>query len=284
MFFLLLLSLQGFSQFHLGVFLGTTSYNGDLNDKPFKRSKGAFGLSLNYEISDRFMLRSGFNFGKVEGGDQYSGSTFLKENRNLSFQSAISEFNLMGELTVFNLYNIRWSPYAFAGLALYHYNPYVKDSSGAKVFLRPLSTEGQGLTAYPGKKPYALTQLAIPFGGGIKYNINDNIRLGLEIGFRKLSNDYLDDVSGDFVDEATLLVERGPKAVQYAYRGDEVPGEHPLYPDNGYPAKGTQRGNIETKDWYYFTGLHLTFRLGGGYGKTDASGKKGRYGCPTVPM
>ena len=282
--FLLLFGHVALAQFHLGVFVGGASYGGDLNSKAFKRTKPAVGLSLNYEVSDRFMLRTGLNLAKVEGGDQYSGSTLLRQIRNLSFTSNITEFNLMGELTTFNLYNIRWSPYFFGGIAVYHFNPYVKDSTGAKVFLRPLSTEGQGLSIYPERKPYNLTQLAIPFGGGIKYNINENIRLGLEIGFRRLFTDYLDDVSGNYADQATLLAERGPKAVQYAYRGDEVPGETASYPDAGYPVKDAQRGNAKSKDWYYFTGLHLTFRLGGGYGKTDASGKKGRYGCPTVPM
>lgn len=280
---LLLLAQATFAQFHLGVFAGGANYIGDLNDKPFKKMKPTIGLSLNYEVSDRFMIRTGLNLAKVEGGDPYSGSTFLKQNRNLSFSSRITEFNLMGELTTFNLYNIRWSPYFFGGIAVYHFNPYVKDSFN-KIFLQPLSTEGQGLSIYPQRKPYNLTQFAIPFGGGIKYNINENIRLGLELGFRRLFTDYLDDVSGNYADEATLLAERGPRAVQYAYRGDEVPGETTSYPDAGYPTKDAQRGNSKTKDWYYFTGLHLTFRLGSGYGKTEASGKRGRYGCPSVPM
>lgn len=279
----LLLTQTVFAQFHLGVFAGAANYIGDLNDKPYKRTKPAFGLSLNYEISDRVMLRSGFTLAKVEGGDPYSGSTFLKQNRNLSFQSAITEFNLLGELTAFNLYNIRWSPYAFAGIAVYHFNPYIKDSF-TKVYLQPLSTEGQGLAQYPDRKPYALTQFAIPFGGGIKYNINDNIRIGLEVGFRRLFTDYLDDVSTSYADADLLLAAKGPDAIRFAYRGDEVPGEVTNYPDIGYPAKNADRGNPDTKDWYYFTGLHLTFRLGGGYGKTYASGKNRGYGCPSNPM
>jgi hypothetical protein len=282
-FLFFILSQTCFSQLHLGVFLGSSNYSGDLNDKLFKRTKSAFGLSLNYEISDRVMLRSGLNFGKVEGGDPFSGTEFLKQIRNLSFQSSITEFNLIGELTAFNLKNIRWSPYAFAGIAVYRFNPYVQDS-GTKLFLQPLSTEGQGLAAYPDRKPYALTQFAIPFGGGIKYNINENIRLGLEVGLRRLFTDYLDDVSSFYADEDLLLAAKGPKSVQYAYRGGEVPGETVNYPDIGYPIKDADRGNPKTNDWYYFTGLHLTFRLGGSYGKTDASGKKSRYGCPSVPM
>lgn len=280
---LLFLSLSASAQFHLGVFAGGSTYMGDLNDKAFKRTKPAFGLSLNYELSDRVMLRSGLSFAKAEGGDRYSGSDYLKQIRNLSFQSNITEFSLIGELTVFNLYNIRWSPYVFAGLAAYRFNPYVNDSTG-KVFLQPLSTEGQGLPQYPDRKPYSLTQFAVPFGGGIKYNINDNIRLGVEIGFRRLFTDYLDDVSKTFAGEDELLSARGPVAVRLAYRGDEVPGGTSTYPDNGFPPKDAQRGNPDTNDWYYFTGLHLTFRLGGGYGRSEGGGRKRSYGCPTNPM
>jgi opacity protein-like surface antigen len=282
-FLLLFVAQTAFTQFHLGVFGGGASYVGELNDKPYSRTKPAVGVSLNYEISDRVMLRSGLTFGKVEGGDKFGRSMFLQQNRNLSFQSNITEFSLIGELTAFNLYNIRWSPYIFGGFALYRFNPYVRDS-GRKVFLQPLGTEGQGLAEYPDRQPYRLTQFAIPFGGGIKYNVNDNIRVGLELGFRRLFTDYLDDVSTFYADEDLLLSARGPQAVRFAYRGDEVPGEDAAYPDNGYPVKDAQRGNPKTRDWYFFTGLHLTFRLNSGYGKTDASGKRRGYGCPANPM
>ena len=36
--------------------------------------------------------------------------------------------------------------------------------------------------------------------------------------------DHLDDVSGNYVDEADLLAARGPLAVKMAYRGNELPG------------------------------------------------------------
>ena len=281
---LLLISQTVFAQFHFGVFLGGSNYIGELNDKLFKKTKPTIGLSLNYEVSERVMLRTGLTFGKIEGADKFSGTQFLKQNRNLHFKSPITEFNLLGELTAFNLYNIRWSPYGFAGIAVFHFNPYTTDSSNQKIYLQPLSTEGQGLPTYPDRKPYALTGWSIPFGGGIKFNVNENVRLGVELGLRKLFTDYLDDVSTTYADENLLLDAKGAKAVQLAYRGDEVPGEDTIYPDNGYPAKDAQRGNPKTKDWYYFTGLHLTFRLGGGYGKTFASGHKKGYGCPVNPL
>jgi hypothetical protein len=164
----------------------------------------------------------------------------------------------------------------FAGISLYHFNPYTKDSSNQKVYLRPLSTEGQGLAQY-GKR-YALTQLALPFGAGLKFRLTDRVFLGAEIGLRKLFTDYLDDVSTNYADAADLLEARGQQAVDLAYRSDELPEGNPNYPE-----KGAQRGGSQQKDWYYFSGLHLSFRLGqGGFG--GGGGNRSKYGCPKIPM
>ncbi len=70
-----------------------------------------------------------------------------------------------------------------------------------------------------------------------------------------------------------------------SYRGDELPGGNP-----NYPSKGAQRGGSTHKDWYYFFGLHLTYRIGGGdnnrsgvFGGGNFFGRKKKgYGCPPV--
>ena len=103
--------------------------------------------------------------------------------RNLSFESAISEFSMVGEYYLFNLYERRFSPYGFIGLGVFHFDPYTYDTTGKSVFLRPLSTEGQGI--YPDKKQYSLWQPTIPFGGGVKFAITENLRIGIEIGYTK---------------------------------------------------------------------------------------------------
>lgn len=141
---------------------------------------------------------------------------------------------------------------------------------GRKTYLRPLSTEGEGFVS--GKSNYNLTQLAIPFGAGVKLSLSDNINVGLEVGYRKLFTDYLDDVSGTYVDQALLLANRGPEAVQLAYRSNELKNG-----SSAYPPAGTVRGSIKN-DWYYFTGLTASFRLFSGNGV--AGGKHSKYGCP----
>jgi hypothetical protein len=279
-FTLLLTTVCSFAQFSLGLFGGISNYQGDLVDNYYvgRFSRPAIGLTLSYDYSDRFTFTAGYTYAKVMGDDKYNTKEYLQQ-RNLSFESKISEVSLLAEYNVFNLYTTRWSPYLFGGLAVYHFNPFTHDSSGTKVYLKPLSTEGQGLPGYPEVKPYSLTQLAIPIGGGIKYALTDRLQLGLQVGFRKLFTDYLDDVSRNYADAADLLAGRGQQAVDLAYRGDEVAGGDPIY-----PSKGTERGGgPREKDWYYFTGLHLRFQLGGS-GSTFAGKKFGRSDlrCPTI--
>jgi hypothetical protein len=265
---------------HVGVFGGMAAYSGDLVEKifPKKLSHAVVGISGNYELADHFMIRGQVSYTQLEGADRYNKDTVLAR-RNLSFKTKLAEFQLTGEFYLLNLYDRRYSPYLFAGLAIYHFNPYAFDVTGTKVFLKPLSTEGQGIAGYPERKPYKLTQFALPFGGGVKFAINDNLRAGIEVGIRKLFTDYIDDVSSNYADATDLLNARGELAVQMAYRGDEVPGGDPFY-----PAKGDQRGGAENLDYYYFGGIHVTYRLGGE--KTGlkngngGKGRKSRLGCP----
>ena len=262
------------AQLQLGVFGGLSNYQGDLTDKLYKNSKGAFGITAGYQLSNRINLRAGITIAGISGADSLTKQDDLKL-RNLSFQSPIHEFSLIGEFNSFDMSVKRWSPYVFAGIAIYRFNPYTYDRNGNKVFLQPLSTEGQGLPGYSAK-PYGRTQLALPFGGGIKYNISEKIRLALEVGLRKTFTDYLDDVSGNYADPMDLLNNKGQLAYDLSYRGDELPGGDPTY-----PTKGDTRGGSKYKDYYYFSGLHISYLFGEGSAGGKGKGRKG-YGCPTV--
>jgi hypothetical protein len=275
---ILTFSLFAQSQLQVGLFGGVSNYLGDMTDKPYKNSKGAFGITAGYQILNRVNLRAGFTVAKVGGADSLATKEDVRL-RNTSFQSNISEFSLVAELNIFDMDYLRWSPYVFGGLAVFHFDPYTFDRQNNKVYLQPLSTEGQGLPGYP-QKPYSLTQLAIPFGGGIKYNISDKVGLAFEVGLRKLFTDYLDDVSGNYADPNELMAAKGQQAVELSYREDELPNG-----DLNYPVKGETRGNPKYKDYYYFTGLHLIFKFAGSDSERSFQGRMGRdkrFGCPTV--
>ncbi len=269
-YFLLFLTVENVhaQKLHLTTFEGISNYQGDLQDAlfTFGQSHLALGIGLSYELTDKLYATAGFKYGKISGTDKKSS---VNQARNLSFSSPLSTFQLGLEYDFFSLYEHKFTPYVLGGISVYHFNPTAIDTSGIKQLLQSLSTEGQGF--YNGRTPYKLTQLSIPIGAGVKYAVNEKVRIGLEITFNKLFNDYLDDVSTTYVDQALLQANKGSIAVGLAYRGNEI------NPTASYPQGGSQRGNPKSDDWFYFGGLTVSFSIGDRY--IDYAGKD-QLGCP----
>lgn len=262
---------------HLTFFGGFSNYQGDLQEKRFtmEQSNAALGIGLRYSITPKFSVRGDFKYGRLEATDKMNTDPMLRA-RNLSFQTSLYELGLLGEYAFFDLEDVRITPIVFAGVAAFRFNPFTNDSLGRRVFLQPLGTEGQGLSQYPDRSPYRLTQIAIPFGAGFRFRITDRAMLGFEMGLRKLFTDYLDDISTTYVDPVALAQARGPKAVEMSYRGGELKDGNPQY-----PAPGAVRGGAKFKDWYYFSGLTLSVALNTG-NRFGSIGKRSNMGCPVV--
>jgi hypothetical protein len=255
---------------HFVAFGGVTNYMGDLQSKKFTTSflKPAYAAGVLYEVTDKLFIRAQLMSTAV-AADDFGGPN---NNRNLSFASNILEGHLGIEYDILNNYNYACVPYLFMGVGAFHFDPTTIDASGTKVRLQPLGTEGQGF--YLGRKKYSLTQVVFPVGGGLKFAINDDIRIRLEAGLRVLLTDYLDDVSTTYADRNALLQNNGSKALELAYRGDELTNS------TAYPAAETRRGNPDIKDFYYTGGIGISFRIGSGDGGGSRGGK-GQLGCPT---
>jgi opacity protein-like surface antigen len=256
-FLFLVLSYNGFSQkLALEFFGGGANYQGDLQEKSltFEGSRYALGIGASYMLTDRLSARSMLTWSKISADDKNNSDPMLVE-RNLNFTNSVVEFNLVGQMHLFRTLEGRINPYVMAGVAIFSHNPYTFDALGTKYYLKPLSTEGQGLVQYPDVKEYKLTQFAIPFGGGVKFKVTERISLGWEIGARKTFTDYLDDVSGRYVDRTTLQAERGQKSVELAFRTPEIKAGTP------YPDDQTIRGGAKQDDWYYYSGLTITYRF-----------------------
>lgn len=267
-------------KFSVDLFGGFSNYQGDLQEKKFTtdQSKLAFSLGLRYHLTDQLSVRTNLTLGKIAASDSKNKKPALQQ-RNLSFESKITEGNVLLDYSFFSLNDRKFTPYVFGGVALFHFNPYAFDSLGNKVFLKPLSTEGEGLSQYPDRKNYHLTQFAIPFGAGVRWRVNDNVVLGYEIGMRKTFTDYLDDVSTTYVDPTILLAAKGAKAVEMSYRGGELKNGNTTY-----PAAGTIRGSAKYKDWYYFSGISVSIGINNrGEKAFNGSGRgKGRIDCPKL--
>lgn len=281
--FILLLAIISCSFLHaqnlsLSAGLGTTTYAGDLQAKGFNIHLSNFSFSAGAAYKFSSHVSAGINLftGKVYASDSDFSGAYIK--RNLSFHSNIFDVNAQVEYDFLKLEKAGdFTPYIFAGVGFFHFNPYTYDNSAVKTYLQPLGTEGQGLQQYPDKKIYALTQFNIPFGAGIKFNLTEQLAAGFEVDFRKLFTDYLDDVSTTYADSLALLNGRGAKAVELAFRGDE------LKPPIPFPKEGDVRGNPAKKDTYTFMILRLTYTFPqsgfGGFGKHSKYSLK-QNGCP----
>lgn len=276
---LILASFSVFSQnLHADLYAGVANYQGDLQGKRFTlvNAKPTVGLGLGYELTPYLTVRGAASYMKISGDDKNNTTATGITYRNLNFASSLWDAQLALEYQLFDLSERSFTPYVFAGVSAFHFNPYSFDSAGSKVYLRSLSTEGQGLAAYPNRKMYKNNQISIPFGGGVKLALSQRITASIEIDIRKTFTDYLDDVSTTYVDSATLFAAKGAQAVAFAYRGAEIHGAP------NYPADGAQRGNAKIKDWYYTTVFRLSYTLFGknsGY-NGGARGKKSSLGCP----
>lgn len=251
----------------VGVFIGGSYYNGELNPtKQFDQfTQPAAGLVFRYNFNPRLAARFNALYGSIQGDDSFSNSP-AQIQRNLSFKSDIYELSSQLEFNFLD-YEIGnekhgFTPYIFGGLAIFHFNPQTK-VKGNWVDLQPLGTEGQGLPGAASSRKYMLTQISLPFGIGIKANLAKSIGVSLEWGMRKTFTDYLDDVSTTYYDPAKLAATHGALAAQLS---DPSIGTDPKYSN-----VGKQRGNPTTTDWYSFAGVALTVKI-----------KQKRKTCPGV--
>lgn len=265
----------------IGLFAGAMNYQGDLkpNSFTFQHSNLIVSVLARKPLNRWFALRGGFTIGKVEAADKYNRDYL--QLRNLSFATGIQEVFAALEAHMLDISTKKFTPFAYGGIVLFHFNPYTYNADKEKVFLQPLSTEGQGLADYPDRKVYKLTQFAAAFGGGIRIAVSGCTSLSIEFSQRKTFTDYLDDVSTSYVDQNKLLQAKGPQSVELAFRGDEV---HPPMP---YPPDGEQRGTPTEADWYYFFGLSADIQINclreKFSGLFNGGGGRSRYSrCPTV--
>lgn len=273
LFLLIVLPLSLFAQnLHLSGRFGVANYQGDLQQRAytFNQARIVGSLGVRYDLSEHFIARSHISLGNLRAADSKNKSATLKE-RGLSFETTLFEWELGAQYNIFSLNDKWWTPYVFAGGALFRIKPTAVDPVGNRVFLQNLDTEGQGFA--PGRKDYKSFQFAIPFGIGAEYALTEDLRVGLELGYRKTFTDYIDDVSTTYADPLLLLANRGPQSVAMAQGGAA-----------SYPVVGLPRGNSKNKDAYYFVQLTITWRpFVDWYERTSglASFKKGKkVGCP----
>ncbi len=161
----------------VGFGLGTFNYTGDLvRTYNFAFSKPAATIFYRANMSKVVSFRTSLTFGKLGASDTRVPIDAFSTQRKASFDIFLTEISGVYEYHFLDWRDdrrrLRFTPYLFAGLALFNFtgNP-------------------------PKTAQYSNVQMAIPFGGGIKYILNPKYYIAVEYGVRKTFFDYLDNVS-----------------------------------------------------------------------------------------
>ena len=234
---------------------GVFNYQGELQSARFTTlgMRPACMLGWRRWIGEGGSVRVIFFSGTLTGQDANNPS-YLTRSRNLHFETPLHELSVQGQQRLNAAAHGWFMPFLRAGLGIFRVDPFTRDGLGKRYDLFDLSLEGQGLPEYPGVRIPHRINLSLPVGGGFALRLTETLALQLDLSLRKTFTDQIDGVSGFFPGEEVLMRGRGPKAVELAYRADELAGEDPCF-----PAEGTMRGNPKTNDWYYGISIGLVW-------------------------
>lgn len=298
---------RGYGRFRPNYFVGINvnagNYFGDLapvakaasTDISFTRP--GFGFHAGYRFHHSLAVRAGLNWVRVSA-DDFSTDPSTEQGlpryaRNLSFRNDIKELSLGLEVSLLPNHGgmnqrLPINAYLFFGAAVFLHDPMAKvpdadyqtDISGGTaapqagewVKLRPLGTEGQNLGIV---EAYSNVEFSIPVSVGATLRLpGTNFNAGLELGFRYLFTDYIDDVSSNYVDHNSftdplgrILSDRSaePTSFNGEVRDTSGIGIHNLstgfnsssFIGAGYD--GAVRGNPDNNDMIFVTQLKLSY-------------------------
>ncbi len=180
-----ILSIQiGFAQrSEVGFGIGTLNYTGDLvRNYNFAYSKPAGTVFYRANLNKALSFKASVVAGKIGANDSRPIDAFSTA-RNASFNLFLFEAATTFEYHFLDWRDskrmIRFTPYLFGGLGLF------------------------GISGVQNKAAeYSNVQGIIPFGVGFKYVLNPKWYIALEIGARKTTFDYLDNISdGDLTNK-----------------------------------------------------------------------------------
>ncbi len=254
-------------------------------DIEFPKTKTGTQIIYIYKTSASTGIRTNLRYGQLAGDDKLTTEPF-RNNRNLNFKSNLFELSIAFQWYFLkesggNRYNLKnkkgrkigaqansIGSYLFAGVGGIYFNP--KGLYGQSwIPLRPLHTEGQGLSGGP--KQYKNFSVCIPVGFGFRKAFNLNWGISLEFSHAFTFTDYIDDVSGFYYDPAALSAAYGPES---AYMSNPSNGSiADLFGTSNYfdpTTPGQQRGDLTDRDGYLFAMLSVNYKIKnktGGYGR-----------------
>ncbi len=235
-------------------------------DPSFLKFSGMLGYR--YRLTERLSMRATAMYSEV-GADDANSKSQARRGRNLNFKShlvdvgACIDYYFIRE-KLFQRFESasfasKWSGYFTVGIGGLHFNPKGK-FQGQWYELQPLCTEGQGTgvrfvagdtkAVTQVRDKYSLMAVSIPIGLGFRYQLSEDLSVGIEIAQRFTTTDYIDDCSTYYFNYDEMGVEPPDDVTRYfAYKC--------IGAADNIPSTGSPRGNSGYND-SYFTAM-ITF-------------------------
>jgi len=148
-------------QNELGIFVGTSYYNGDYNKfAPFNPPAFAFGIMYSRPLDNIITMRIQADKG------------LLKGKTPNSFSTAIYDLGLMAEINIFG---------------------FADEKFQERLIVKPYFETGLFALLAPDNQHKV--NFSIPAGIGLKYEVNEKINLSLEWNYHLTNSDVLDETS-----------------------------------------------------------------------------------------
>ncbi len=253
--------------FDYGFGIGPSNYLGEMGGKEKTRRDFIWDMKLRntrysvsgfarYKLNNYFAVHAGMAYLRIQGDDKLSSNRGRK-GRNLNFRNDMLEFTLRGDAYIYGsndvgkrgTYRLDFKSYVFAGIGAVIHSPKTT-YDGGWVKLRPLMTEGVS---------YKKVSMAIPLGLGFYFTKKRKYRFGFELGWRLTFTDYLDDVSGVYVDHSAS---GNQMLIDLANRRDEL-GTDTSVPTSDNYSPGSKRGDASHNDTYFYSVFTYSYVLKG---------------------
>ncbi|MGO3181347.1 MAG: DUF6089 family protein [Aequorivita sp.] len=209
----------------VGAMIGGANYIGDIGSTNYINPNDlALGGIVKWNRSTRHSFRASFLYAKLKGDDANSNNS-RRQQRGYSFENSIKEASVGLEYTFWD-YDVHNGRFIHTPYLYTGLTSFIYDASNT---LDRGDDPVMGEPATETKGTQTGVDIAIPIVMGYKARLSPYAFIGLEIGARYTFTDNLD--------ESNRATKKNPNP-----RG--------------------QFGNINSDDWYVFTGITLTFAFG----------------------
>lgn len=160
-----------------------------LSDLDMQATRYNLMLGARYKIQEKFAVRMNFIYARVHGSDAYTTNEG-RIPRGGSFSSPIFETSIQAEYSVLKeRFGNRYTFMYMKKFKFTHVNTYLLFGAGGFYFNPTVTYTGNNTNK---EEPYSKFNASFPLGIGFKYGINRRYSLGIEIGQRYTTTDYID--------------------------------------------------------------------------------------------